>query len=72
MDKFLIGTAAESRRFRSFRSICGWPAEGEKILGFRADGDYWRDLGTVASLQQAAEDMERKLFRAVRRQVLRT
>jgi NDP-sugar pyrophosphorylase family protein len=29
---------------------------GEKILGFRADGYYWRDLGTAASLQQAAED----------------
>jgi NDP-sugar pyrophosphorylase family protein len=35
---------------------------GEKIVGFRADGYYWRDLGTVASLQQAAEDMERKLI----------
>jgi NDP-sugar pyrophosphorylase family protein len=33
---------------------------GEKIVGFPADGFYWRDLGTVASLQQAAEDMERK------------
>ena len=33
---------------------------GEKILGFRADGDYWRDLGTAASLQQAEEDVERK------------
>jgi NDP-sugar pyrophosphorylase family protein len=37
---------------------------GEKIVGFRADGAYWRDLGTVASLQQAAEDMERKLIEA--------
>ncbi len=36
--------------------------EGEKILGFRADNDYWRDLGTSASLRQAAEDMERKVF----------
>jgi NDP-sugar pyrophosphorylase family protein len=35
---------------------------GEKIVGFRADGYYWRDLGTVASLQQAAGDMERKLI----------
>jgi NDP-sugar pyrophosphorylase family protein len=30
--------------------------QGEKILGFRADGYYWRDLGTAASLKQAAED----------------
>jgi NDP-sugar pyrophosphorylase family protein len=35
---------------------------GEKILGFRADGYYWRDLGTLASLKQAAEDMGRKLI----------
>jgi NDP-sugar pyrophosphorylase family protein len=35
---------------------------GEKMLGFRADGSYWRDLGTSASLQQAAEDIERKLI----------
>jgi NDP-sugar pyrophosphorylase family protein len=35
---------------------------GEKIVGFRADGFYWRDLGTAASLQQAAEDVERKLI----------
>ncbi|MGC2210484.1 MAG: nucleotidyltransferase family protein [Candidatus Korobacteraceae bacterium] len=37
-------------------------AGGEKIVGFRADGFYWRDLGTAASLQQAAEDVERKLI----------
>jgi len=36
---------------------------GEKIVGFPADGSYWRDLGTAASLQQAAEDVERKLVK---------
>lgn len=35
---------------------------GEKILAFRSDGDYWRDLGTVASLQQAAADVAQKIF----------
>ena len=34
---------------------------GEKILGWSADGYYWRDLGTFAALQQAAQDLERKL-----------
>ena len=34
--------------------------EGEKILAFQND-DYWRDLGTVASLQKAAEDVEGKV-----------
>ena len=29
-------------------------ARGEEIVAFRADESYWRDLGTVESLQQAA------------------
>ncbi|HVP65595.1 MAG TPA: nucleotidyltransferase family protein [candidate division Zixibacteria bacterium] len=29
---------------------------GEKIYGFPADKYYWRDLGTAASLERAAED----------------
>jgi mannose-1-phosphate guanylyltransferase len=33
-------------------------AEGERILGFRADEYYWRDLGTKDSLQQAARDLQ--------------
>ena len=37
---------------------------GEKIVAFPADGYYWRDLGTLASLQQAAEDMQRGLIEA--------
>jgi len=36
-------------------------AQGEKILGFRADEYYWRDLGRPESLTQAAEDLKRKL-----------
>jgi NDP-sugar pyrophosphorylase family protein len=36
--------------------------EGEKINAFRDDESYWRDLGTPASLKQAAEDIERKVF----------
>lgn len=35
-------------------------ASGEKILGFRADEYYWRDLGKPADLQQAALDLEQK------------
>jgi mannose-1-phosphate guanylyltransferase len=31
-------------------------SEGEKVVAFRADGSYWRDVGTPSSLQQAAED----------------
>ena len=36
--------------------------QGEKILAFRADQYYWRDLGRVDSVKQAAQDFEDKLF----------
>ncbi|OLC90329.1 MAG: hypothetical protein AUH86_23295 [Acidobacteria bacterium 13_1_40CM_4_58_4] len=33
-------------------------AQGEKILAFRADEYYWRDLGKPADLAQAAHDLQ--------------
>ena len=36
-------------------------AQGEKILAFRADEYYWRDLGRPADLLQAAEDMRQRV-----------
>ena len=35
-------------------------SQGEKILAFRADAYYWRDLGRPADLTQAAFDFEQK------------
>ena len=32
-------------------------AQGEKIVAYRVDGSYWRDLGKPASLEQAAIDL---------------
>lgn len=32
-------------------------AQGEKIMAFRADGSYWRDLGRPESVAEAARDM---------------
>jgi NDP-sugar pyrophosphorylase family protein len=32
-------------------------AQGEKIIAFRADESYWRDLGRPENLLQAAQDM---------------
>jgi len=37
-------------------------AQEEKILAFRADEYYWRDLGKPESLLQAARDMEQKVL----------
>ena len=31
--------------------------EGEKIIGFQADEYYWRDVGTMTSLERAAGEM---------------
>jgi NDP-sugar pyrophosphorylase family protein len=36
-------------------------AQGEKILAFRADEYYWRDLGTPENIAQAAEDLKQKV-----------
>jgi mannose-1-phosphate guanylyltransferase len=36
---------------------------GEKIIAFRADDYYWRDLGKPADLQQAAHDLEQGVFK---------
>lgn len=37
-------------------------ARGEKILAFRADEFYWRDLGKPEDLSQASRDLELQLF----------
>src|SRR5690242_20744138 len=36
-------------------------AQGEKILAFRADEYYWRDLGRPADLSQAALDLQQRI-----------
>lgn len=37
-------------------------ARGEKVLAFRADGCYWRDLGRPESIAEAAQDLENGKF----------
>jgi mannose-1-phosphate guanylyltransferase len=37
-------------------------SRGEKILAFNADQYYWRDLGKLDQVQQAAEDHKQNLF----------
>jgi len=33
-------------------------AQGEKIMAFAADGSYWRDVGRLEDLKEAAEDLK--------------
>jgi NDP-sugar pyrophosphorylase family protein len=37
-------------------------AQGENLLGFRADEYYWRDLGRPESVLEAEKDLKRKVF----------
>ena len=37
-------------------------AQGEKVLAFRADEYYWRDLGKLENLRQATEDVMQGAF----------
>lgn len=37
--------------------------EGEKILGYRAEGAYWRDLGKPENIKAAAQDLKDHAFK---------
>ena len=37
-------------------------AQGEKILAFRADDYYWRDLGRPDDVLQAAQDLKQQIL----------
>ena len=37
-------------------------AEGEKILAFRADDYYWRDMGRPDDVIQAARDLKQQIL----------
>jgi NDP-sugar pyrophosphorylase family protein len=36
-------------------------AQGEKIVGYRADGYYWKDLGKPEQVRQAEQDLKNKV-----------
>ena len=55
------GAAAPTPAFSIIPEYLRFAARGEKILGYSADGSYWRDLGTPASLEQAAGDIQRSI-----------
>ncbi len=54
----LLAMMTEEGAFSIIDTYLRLAAHGEKILAFRADGYYWRDLGTPGNLQQAAEDLK--------------
>ena len=52
----LLKLMREEGAFSIIASYLNLAAQGEKILGFRADEYYWRDVGTPESVRQVAEE----------------
>lgn len=58
-----LGRMTEDGAFSIIESYLRLAGEGEKVLGFRADEYYWRDLGKPDNVEQAARDLEQQKFR---------
>jgi mannose-1-phosphate guanylyltransferase len=58
----LLSMMREEGAFSIISTYLRLAGAGENILGFRADEYYWRDLGRAEQVQQAAEDLKRRLF----------
>jgi len=54
----LLPALTEDGVFSIINSYLRLAGQGERVLGFRADEYYWRDLGTPQSLAQAALDLQ--------------
>jgi len=58
----LFARMLETGTFSIITSYLQLAGGGEKILAFRADEYYWRDLGRPGSVSQAAEDLRQKVL----------
>ena len=56
----LLAMMKEEGAFSIITSYLRLAARDEKILAFRADEYYWRDLGRPENVAQAAQDLQRK------------
>ena len=58
----LFAMLIEEGAFSIIASYLRLAANGEKILAFRADEYYWRDLGSPDNVLQAAQDVRQKVL----------
>ncbi|MGD0048826.1 MAG: hypothetical protein ABSE42_17630, partial [Bryobacteraceae bacterium] len=56
----LLGMMSEEGAFSIVQCYLRLAGEGEKIVAYRADGDYWRDLGKPESVARATEDLKKQ------------
>jgi NDP-sugar pyrophosphorylase family protein len=57
ISSHLLSLMTEQGAFSIITTYLRLAAQGEKILGFRADEYYWRDLGKPENIVQAARDL---------------
>jgi NDP-sugar pyrophosphorylase family protein len=57
----LLPLLTETGPFSIIDSYLRLASQGERIVAFRHDNSYWRDLGKPADLAQAGEDLHQKL-----------
>jgi NDP-sugar pyrophosphorylase family protein len=58
----LLGMMTEQGVFSIVTSYLRLAGQGEKILAFRADEYYWRDLGKPENVRQVAQDLTEKVL----------
>jgi NDP-sugar pyrophosphorylase family protein len=58
----LLTMMNEDGAFSIITSYLRRAAQGEKLLAFRADEYYWRDLGRPENVAQAAQDLKQKVI----------
>jgi NDP-sugar pyrophosphorylase family protein len=58
----LFALMTEEGAFSIITSYLRLAAQGERTLAFRADEYYWRDLGKLDSVMQAAQDVRRNIL----------
>jgi NDP-sugar pyrophosphorylase family protein len=58
----LLATLTEDCAFSIVTSYLRLAAQEEKILAYRADEYYWRDLGTPENVAQAADDLRQRVI----------
>jgi mannose-1-phosphate guanylyltransferase len=59
----LLARMTEGGAFSIISSYLRLAGEGEKIVAFRADEFYWRDLGRPENVAQAARDVQQQVLR---------
>ena len=59
----LFAKLSEDGAFSIITSYLRLAGTGEKIMAFPADEEYWRDLGRLEDLEQAAKDLKQRRLR---------